>query len=103
VRELQNVIERAVILSPGQTVELAEELRAAAAAPVTAAYAPAATTGNASSLDDVERQHIESVLNQAKWMIEGEHGAARILGMNPSTLRSRMQKLGIQRPARSSG
>jgi transcriptional regulator with GAF, ATPase, and Fis domain len=83
-------------------VELAEELRAAAAAPVTAAYAPAATTGNASSLDDVERQHIEAVLNQAKWMIEGEHGAARILGMNPSTLRSRMQKLGIQRPARSS-
>jgi formate hydrogenlyase transcriptional activator len=103
VRELQNVIERAVILSPDQTLELAEELRAAAVAPATAAYTPPAIAGNASSLDDVERQHIESVLNQAKWMIEGEHGAARILGMNPSTLRSRMQKLGIQRPARSSG
>jgi PAS domain S-box-containing protein len=103
VRELQNVIERAVILSPDQTLELAEELRAAAVAPATAAYTPPAIAGSASSLDDVERQHIESVLNQAKWMIEGEHGAARILGMNPSTLRSRMQKLGIQRPARSSG
>ncbi len=98
VRELQNVIERAVILSPGNTLVLAEELRSAALASARSTPVP----GNASSLDDVERNHIESVLNQAQWMIEGDRGAARILGMNPSTLRSRMQKLGIQRPPRSS-
>jgi transcriptional regulator with GAF, ATPase, and Fis domain len=98
VRELQNVIERAVILSPGTTLVLAEELRPAAVASARAIPAP----GNASSLDDVERNHIESVLNQSRWMIEGDRGAARILGMNPSTLRSRMQKLGIQRPPRAS-
>jgi transcriptional regulator with GAF, ATPase, and Fis domain len=50
----------------------------------------------------VERRHIESVLNQTNWLIEGERGAAKILDMNPSTLRSRMQKLGIKRPARAS-
>jgi transcriptional regulator with GAF, ATPase, and Fis domain len=52
------------------------------------------------SLEDVERRHIESVLNQANWMIEGERGAAKVLNLNPSTLRSRMQKLGISRPRR---
>jgi transcriptional regulator with GAF, ATPase, and Fis domain len=62
----------------------------------------ATVSAGATSLDDVERQHIESVLTQVQWMIEGERGAARILGMNPSTLRSRMQKLGIQRPPRTS-
>ena len=107
IRELQNVIERAVILSPGKTLVLADELRAAptATARVAAAksrpveIAPASATGNDGSLDDVERRHIESVLNQTNWMIEGERGAAKILDLNPSTLRSRMQKLGIKRPA----
>jgi PAS domain S-box-containing protein len=108
VRELQNVIERAVILSPGDTLVLAEELRGASAATAHVTAAKSVPTenvpasGSAGSLDTVERRHIESVLNQAQWMIEGERGAARILGMNPSTLRSRMQKLGIQRPTRSS-
>jgi transcriptional regulator with GAF, ATPase, and Fis domain len=63
---------------------------------------PSFATNHGSSLDDVERRHIESVLNQTNWMIEGERGAARILDLNPSTLRSRMQKLGIQRPAKAS-
>ena len=108
VRELQNVIERAMILSPGNTLVLAEELRAAPAV----ATPIAATTSkpiemvpapsNVGSLEEVERRHIESVLNQVSWMIEGERGAARILDMNPSTLRSRMQKLGINRPSRPS-
>ena len=62
----------------------------------------APTPNNDGSLDDVERRHIESVLNQTNWMIEGERGAAKTLDMNPSTLRSRMQKLGIKRPARAS-
>jgi transcriptional regulator with GAF, ATPase, and Fis domain len=109
IRELQNVIERAVILSPGKTLVLADELRAAptAAARVATAksgpveIAPASAPDNNGSLDDVERRHIESVLNQTNWMIEGERGAAKILDMNPSTLRSRMQKLNIKRPGRT--
>jgi PAS domain S-box-containing protein len=109
VRELQNVIERAVILSPGNTLVLAGKLRAPPGAtrataersqPVAIEPVPVATEGG--SLDEVERRHIESVLNQTNWMIEGERGAAKILNMNPSTLRSRMQKLRIKRPARAS-
>src|SRR5882762_4553924 len=107
IRELQNIVERAVILSPGKTLVIADELRAAPAQsahasttkskPIEIAPAP----DNNGSLDEVERRHIESVLNQSNWMIEGERGAAKILDMNPSTLRSRMQKLNIKRPARA--
>jgi transcriptional regulator with GAF, ATPase, and Fis domain len=114
VRELQNVIERAVILSPGNTLVLAERLRA----PVSAAgdsrtevvqqqsrsheiSSPDANK-DGGSLEDVERRHIESVLTRTNWMIEGERGAAKLLHLNPSTLRSRMQKLNIKRPARPS-
>jgi len=96
-----------VILSPDKTLVLADELRALPTAHARAAaaksgpreIAPASATNNDGSLDDVERRHIESVLNQTNWMIEGERGAAKILDLNPSTLRSRMQKLGIKRPA----
>ncbi len=109
IRELQNVIERAVILSPGNALVLAESLRvpAAAPAPVPAKsrgmeIPPASAAAEGGALDDVERRHIEAVLSQTNWMIEGERGAAKILGMNPSTLRSRMQKLGIKRPAKAS-
>jgi formate hydrogenlyase transcriptional activator len=124
IRELQNVIERAVILSSGKMLVLAEELRAPATpllsrrvsepsnstpseksaliqTPAARDGAPAADVSVVGgSLDDVERRHIEAVLNQTNWMIEGEEGAARILDLKPSTLRSRMQKLGIKRPAR---
>lgn len=115
VRELQNVIERAVILSPGTTLVLAEKLRAPALPPgsdrpkVTPHQtrnpedqgpAPDPNRDSGGSLEDVERRHIESVLNRANWMIEGERGAAKMLNLHPSTLRSRMQKLNIKRPAR---
>ncbi|HEY3255577.1 MAG TPA: sigma 54-interacting transcriptional regulator [Polyangiaceae bacterium] len=112
IRELQNVIERAVILSPGSTLVLAEELRAPAA-PTASAEAtardsqpsaePSAVSGEESlgSLQDAGRRHIESVLVATNWLIEGEQGAAKLLGVSPSTLRSRMQKLGIKRPERS--
>ncbi len=109
IRELQNVIERAVILSPGDTLVLAEELRVSphlVKSPMTAVEPRAeaarpASGPTAGSLEEVERRHIETTLAQSNWMIEGERGAARILNLNPSTLRSRMQKLGIKRPARS--
>ena len=112
IRELQNIIERAVVLSAGNMLSLAPDFspvptlltpvpRAvsteSSSVPISlAASAPAA----GGALDEVERRHIESVLNQSHWMIEGERGAAKILHLNPSTLRSRMQKLGIQRPPR---
>jgi PAS domain S-box-containing protein len=107
IRELQNVIERAVILCPGKSLVLAEELRAAAMPGVQGATARsqsvdiASLPSNAGSLEELERRHIETVLQQTNWMIEGGRGAAKVLNMNPSTLRSRMQKLGIRRPEKT--
>jgi transcriptional regulator with GAF, ATPase, and Fis domain len=108
IRELQNVIERAVILSPGNTLVLAENLRSQ----TTVHSSPSRTKetdfhidaapDESNALGDVERRHIDTVLNQTNWMIEGERGAAKILGLNPSTLRSRMQKLGLKRPSKHS-
>jgi PAS domain S-box-containing protein len=87
VRELINVIERAVINTTGPVLHLADHFDAAAPH-------PAATQ---QSLEDVERQHILRTLESTGWRIEGPYGAAKILGLNPSTLRTRMSKLGIQR------
>ena len=115
VRELQNVIERAVILSPGKTLVLAEELRPPAPSSgssrreeahseirnAESLLTPVAPGKNGGTLDDVERRHIEAILTQTNWMIEGDRGAAKILNLNPSTLRSRMQKLGIKRPTKA--
>ncbi len=108
IRELQNVVERAVILSPGETLVLADDLRGVALPSAAGGVPSQSTTGTspipgspaplAGSLEDAERRHIESVLQQTNWVIEGERGAARILCMNPSTLRSRMQKLNVMRP-----
>ena len=50
------------------------------------------------SLEEAERRHIENTLVSTRWVLEGPQGAASILGLNPSTLRSRMKRLGIQRP-----
>jgi PAS domain S-box-containing protein len=88
VRELQNVIEQAVLVSEGTLLRLADALRA-----------PAAQTdgGAAGTLVDIERSHIIKVLEQCGWKIEGKDGAAAILGLKPSTLRSRLAKLQISR------
>jgi PAS domain S-box-containing protein len=94
IRELQNVIERAIILTPGNVLSLDQQFQPA---PRAAGPAPAST----SSLKDAERRHIQSVLAQANWVIEGERGAAKILGMHPNTLRSRMKKLGVKKPIAS--
>jgi len=101
IRELQNVIERAVVLCPGTVLKLGKDL-----IPITGpGYEEAATiAGNGShatepsaSLEDVERSHIIQVLKQTQGIIEGPSGAAKILDLHPSTLRSRMKKLGIER------
>ena len=94
VRELRNVIERAAILSPGSTL-LVEELAnlARTSAPMTAA-SPVAWT-----LAEVERAHILRVLEVCAWRVRGLGNAAEQLGLNASTLYSRMKKLGIHRTA----
>jgi formate hydrogenlyase transcriptional activator len=91
VRELENLIERAVILSPGPElrVPLAEMAGPALDGP---AVAP-------QTLEDAEREHILRVLGETRWVIAGPAGAAARPGMKRTTLQSRMQKLGIGRPA----
>src|SRR5262245_23556682 len=88
VRELENVIERALILSRGSTLQLEEPLVPANGA-------------RRDALDDVEREHIVRVLERCGWRINGEANAAAVLRLQPSTLRSRMHKLGIRRPPRT--
>jgi transcriptional regulator with GAF, ATPase, and Fis domain len=94
IRELQNVIERALILSPGSVLRIDDALGPAARAPDDAPGRRAA----GEALQDVERAHILAVLDGCRWTIEGRGQAAERLGLNPSTLRNRMRKLGIRRP-----
>jgi transcriptional regulator with GAF, ATPase, and Fis domain len=91
VRELENVLERAIITTPDSTLRLLEPLSAE-----TLDVLPAAPT---TILVDVERAHILRVLHANAWRIEGPRGAAVALGLKPSTLRSRMRKLGVRRSA----
>jgi formate hydrogenlyase transcriptional activator len=89
IRELENLIERAVILSPGSDLQVpVGELKMPAAQPV----------NSAATLEAVEREHILRALSEAKWTIGGPAGAAARLGMKRTTLQSRMQKLSISRP-----
>ncbi|MBE0595891.1 MAG: sigma 54-interacting transcriptional regulator [Desulfuromonadales bacterium] len=88
VRELENVIERAVINTGGLSLQLRDDLKNS--------LAPGMTAGPRQTLEEVERGHIVQVLEETRGRIEGSQGAALILGINPSTLRSRMRKLGIQ-------
>jgi predicted ATPase/transcriptional regulator with GAF, ATPase, and Fis domain len=101
VREMQNVIERAVILSNCSVLTLDAEFEVAtrSEAPVSNEPRRPVVSSNIepASLDDVAKQHILSILEQTDGVIEGPSGAAKILGLNPNTLRSRMQKLGIMR------
>jgi transcriptional regulator with GAF, ATPase, and Fis domain len=96
VRELENAVERAAILSRGPLLDALEPFAAAGASP--RAEAPAAVAP-AGTLEDVERAYIRRVLGETRWAIEGKQGAAAVLGLNPSTLRGRMRKLGIRKPS----
>ena len=93
IRELENVLERAIILADGPELEIHPEVL-----PVADTAPEPAPVGGETSLVAVERNHILAVLRQADWVIEGPNGAARLLAMHPNTLRSRMKKLGISRP-----
>ncbi|MGE0377500.1 MAG: helix-turn-helix domain-containing protein, partial [Planctomycetaceae bacterium] len=104
IRELENVIERAVILCRGSTLEIDPRILQGSlpsrgttlgtALPV--ADGPAGA--GADTLEAIERNHILAVLDKTNWRIEGDRGAADVLGLHPNTLRSRMKKLGITRP-----
>jgi len=107
IRELQNVVERAVVLSRGPILKLGADLLPAGSAGMASTDEVAGlgfdnhqshdVIGDPSSLEQVERRHIQSVLQKTDWVIEGERGAAKILDLHPNTLRSRMKKLGIER------
>jgi transcriptional regulator with GAF, ATPase, and Fis domain len=89
IRELENVIHRAMILS-GDGVISIKEISLSSAKPAAAA---------GTTLEEIERNHIERMLSTTLWRIEGRRGAAELLGLKPSTLRSRLRKLGIRRGA----
>jgi formate hydrogenlyase transcriptional activator len=106
IRELQNVIERAIILARSPILEAEPDLvkmlgadpgslaPTAVAPPVLSRTPPAFPT-----LKEVEREHILSALRQSGGVVEGPKGAARMLNLHPNTLRHRMDKLGLRRSA----
>jgi formate hydrogenlyase transcriptional activator len=89
IRELENIMERALILSRNGTIEYGDWMPMAKEV--------AASKSKLLRLDDVEKEHILEVLKQTSWKVSGEKGAAKILGLNPTTLEARMKKLGIRR------
>jgi formate hydrogenlyase transcriptional activator len=109
IRELQNVLERAVVLSSGSTLRLDKDLVPLVASEGSLATAgipaqeeaqpPASSPAGLPTLEQVERTHILAALGQTNGVVDGPKGAARILNLHPNTLRHRMTKLGIKRAA----
>jgi formate hydrogenlyase transcriptional activator len=98
IRELQNLIERSVIRSAGDLLEVTVPT-----APSTAVGSGARATGPShGTLEEAERAHILATLNDTAWILSGPRGAAARLGINRSTLQFRMKKLRIERPSLSS-
>jgi len=89
IRELENIIERAIILSRNGAIEYGDWMPMAKSV--------ASAKNSLLRLDDVEKEHIMEVLKQTGWKVSGEKGAAKILGLNATTLEARMKKLGIAR------
>lgn len=105
IRELQNIIERGVVLATGKLLTLDRDLFQALPDSVISTTIQHKTItpiqpGPADTLaiDEVQRRHILTVLEQTGWVIEGDKGAAKVLNLHPNTLRGRMKKLGIRRP-----
>jgi formate hydrogenlyase transcriptional activator len=97
IRELRNVIERAMIVSQGPTLQV--ELPSLSADTISTPPISASATqpANGLTLDDTQRSHILAVLQKTGWRVSGKNGAAAILGLKPTTLESKMAKLGIKR------
>jgi transcriptional regulator with GAF, ATPase, and Fis domain len=87
IRELKNVVERAMIITTGSLLRLDVPM-------ITRSEANASRT-----LDEMEREHIIDALNATGWRVSGAGGAAEVLGINPKTLGSRMVRHGIRRSA----
>jgi formate hydrogenlyase transcriptional activator len=108
IRELENFIERAVLLSPGKELRVPiSELKPVAVAADAGADSSSSSasltsstpsSSSISTLEDADRQHILRALRQTEWRIAGSKGAAFLLGMKRTTLQARMRKLGIRRP-----
>jgi formate hydrogenlyase transcriptional activator len=94
IRALANVTERGAIFSSGLTLVVEELLRPDIPAAIGPRPAP-------ETLEGIERAHIAAILEACHWQIKGKGQAADRFGLNPSTLRSRMKKLGITRPGAS--
>jgi formate hydrogenlyase transcriptional activator len=90
IRELEHVIERAVILSEDTELAMVDWL---------STPSQMGEKGTLPTLEDLERDHIVRVLEHTNWRVSGDKGAAKILGLNPTTLEARMKKLGIVRPS----
>ncbi len=92
IRELQNVIERAVVIEQGPIIRIDKSVFG---------MDDDLQSSNSERLEDMERSHILRVLEKTDWVVEGKRGAALVLGLDPGTLRFRMKKLGINKPGRS--
>ncbi|MEW6143417.1 MAG: sigma 54-interacting transcriptional regulator [Thermodesulfobacteriota bacterium] len=95
IRELQNIVERAVVISNSPEIDIDDSILGGGS--VSQDY----PSDENKSLEDVERSHILNVLEESGWVIDGKKGAAAVLNINPNTLRSRMKKLGIKKPERA--
>jgi formate hydrogenlyase transcriptional activator len=92
IREVENLIERAMIISHGNTLEYGDWL------PVSK-NSGSNQKSTLLKLEDVEKEHIIDILKKTNWKISGEKGAAKLLGLNATTLEARMKKMGIKREA----
>jgi PAS domain S-box-containing protein len=97
VRELENLLERAVILATGPILSIDLAPTPSEAEPGKPTDGEAAAQAPVVTLEQLERQHVEAVLKRTNWVIDGERGAAKILGLHPNTLRSRLKKMGLER------
>jgi PAS domain S-box-containing protein len=106
IRELENILERAIILSDSPVLEIEPEVFGPiddAAADRKLSSEAKSTAAQSSSLQELERSHILSIMRQTNWVIEGSRGAAKILDLHPNTLRSRLKKLGLDRASLDAG
>ena len=102
IRELRNVIERAVIISRGRVLDFDLPAAEAALVPARPAAREASDTEpqflTEAELQRRERENLLIILEKANWKIKGADGAAELLGVNSATLLSRMKKMGLRRP-----
>jgi PAS domain S-box-containing protein len=99
IRELQNIIERALILATSPVLRIEPEVLTA---PPVVDVQPPGVQEKTGNLHSIQREHILNVLRKSNWVIEGDRGAAKELGLHPNTLRSRMKKLGLSRSTEQS-